>query len=352
MKVVHITEAFESGVVEFLRSLTVCTPEIEHTIIYGRHHIYNEVYHSFPKNVKFIPWSGINTKISLLKDIKALESLVNILKKEKPIDVIHLHSAKAGILGRIAAGRIGHKKVIYAPHGATFLRKDVSVFARAAFMAIEKAVSVLPAKVVGVSKSEAEAYRRIGIRANHINNGRFFSEHNHKEFNEDGFVIVTTGRVMRQKNPALFNKIASAFTDNPKMQFIWIGDGTERHLLTSSNIKTIGHVGRNEVEQLLQNADLYISTALWEGLPYAVLEAMSMRLPLLLSNCTGNMDLVENGINGFLFNYPAEAIDFINQYFNNRELLRSHGLASLNMLQRNFSVEQMAEGYRAVYNSM
>jgi len=79
---------------------------------------------------------------------------------------------------------------------------------------------------------------------------------------------------------------------------------------------------------------------------------MSMRLPLLLSNCTGNMDLVENGINGFLFNYPAEAIDFINQYFNNRELLRSHGLASLNMLQRNFSVEQMAEGYRAVYNSM
>ena len=101
------------------------------------------------------------------------ESL-NILKKEKPIDIIHLHSAKAGILGRIAAGRIGHKKVIYAPHGATFLRKDVSVFARAAFMAIEKAVSVLPAKVVGVSKSEADAYRWIGIKANHINNGKFF----------------------------------------------------------------------------------------------------------------------------------------------------------------------------------
>jgi glycosyltransferase involved in cell wall biosynthesis len=352
MKVVHITEAFESGVVEFLRSLTVCTPEIEHTIIYGRHHIYDRVQHSFPKNVKFTAWAGINTKISLLKDIKALENLVNILKKEKPIDVIHLHSAKAGILGRIAAGRIGHKKVIYAPHGATFLRKDVSVFARAAFMAIEKAVSVLPVKVVAVSKSEADAYRRIGIKANHINNGRFFLEHDRKEFNEDGFVIVTTGRAMRQKNPALFNKIASAFIDNPKMQFVWIGDGRERNLLTSSNIKITGRVERNEVEQLLQTADLYISTALWEGLPYAVLEAMSMQLPLLLSNCTGNKDLVENGINGFLFNYPAEAIDFINQYFNNRGLLRSHGLASRNMLQTNFSVEQMAEGYRAVYNSM
>ncbi|HEX5152666.1 MAG TPA: glycosyltransferase [Parafilimonas sp.] len=352
MKVVHITEAFESGVVEFLRSLAACTPEIEHTIIYGRHHIYDEVNHSFPKNVKFTAWPGINTKISLLKDIKALESLVNILKREKPFDVIHLHSAKAGILGRIAAGRIGHKKVIYAPHGATFLRKDVSVFARTAFLAIEKAVSILPAKVVGVSRSEANAYRRIGIKANYINNGKFFSEHSSKEFNEDSFIIVTTGRAMVQKNPALFNKIASAFTDNTKIQFIWIGDGGERNLLTSPNIKITGWMKRDEVEKLLLNADLYISTALWEGLSYAVLEAMSMQLPLLLSNCTGNKDLVENGINGFLFNYPAEAIDFINQYFNNRELLRSHGQASFNMLQRNFSVEQMAEGYRAVYNSM
>ena len=77
-----------------------------------------------------------------------------------------------------------------------------------------------------------------------------------------------------------------------------------------------------------------------------------MRLPLLLTNCPGNNDLVENGINGFLYKYPAEAIDFINQYFNNRNLLHTHGQASFNMLQTNFSVEQMAQGYRQVYSSM
>jgi len=352
MKVAHITEAFESGVVEFLRSLTACTPEIEHTIIYGRHHIYKEVHDSFEKNVKFVPWPGINTKISLLKDIKSLEHLVDILKKEQPVDIIHLHSAKAGILGRIAAGRIGHKKVIYAPHGAAFLRKDISAFARAAFIAIERALDVFPAKVVGVSKSEADAYRRIGISANHINSGTFFSAQMEKKFNEDNFVIVTTGRAMHQKDPAMFNKIASAFIDNPKINFIWIGDGRERNLLISPNIRITGWVERDEVEKLLMIADLYLSTALWEGLSYGVLEAVSMQLPLLLKNCSGNKDLVENGINGFLFSYPAEAIDFINQYFINRELLRVHGLASFNMLQKDFSVEQMAKGYRAVYNSM
>ncbi|MEO8711671.1 MAG: glycosyltransferase [Parafilimonas sp.] len=352
MKIVHVTEAFEGGVIEFLRCLTNSTPDIEHTIIYGRHHFFEKAYTSFPSTVKFIPWPEVNTKISPRKDIKALQHLIKILKAQKPIDVIHLHSAKAGILGRIAARRIGQKKVIYAPHGATFLRKDVSRFARTAFATIEKAVSIFPAKVIGVSKSEADAYRRIGIKANHVNNGKFFPALPEKKYNEDTFIIVTTGRAMRQKNPALFNQIASAFTDNKHVQFIWIGDGNERDLLTSPNIKITGWVQRDEVERLLQTADLYISTALWEGLSYAVLEAMSTHLPLLLSHCPGNNDLVEDGINGFLYNYPAQATDFINQYLNNRELLRAHGDASFNMLQTNFSVEQMAQGYREVYSSM
>lgn len=352
MKIVHVTEAFEGGVIEFLRCLTNSTPDIEHTIIYGRHQFFERAYKSFPDTVKFIAWPEVNTKISPRKDFQALQNLTRILKQQKPIDVIHLHSAKAGILGRIAARRIGQKKVIYAPHGATFLRKDVSAIARTAFATIEKAVSIFPAKVIGVSKSEADAYRRIGIRANHVNNGKFFPESPDKTTPGETFTVLTTGRAMRQKNPALFNTIASAFTDNEHIRFVWVGDGNEREFLTSPNITVTGWVDRSEVEKQLRAADLYISSALWEGLSYAVLEAMSMRLPLVLTNCPGNNDLVENGINGFLYDYPAQAIDFINQYFNNHDLLHAHGQASYNMLQTNFSVEQMAQGYRQVYMAM
>jgi glycosyltransferase involved in cell wall biosynthesis len=352
MKIVHVTEAFEGGVIEFLRCLTNSTPDLEHVIIYGRHHFFEKAYTSFPSSVKFIPWPGVGTNISPAKDIKALSQLIKILKTQKPIDVIHLHSAKAGILGRIAARRVGQKKVIYAPHGATFLRKDVSAFARTAFATIEKAVSIFPAKVIGVSKSEADAYKRIGIKAGHVNNGKFFPESPVRNPAGDSFTVVTTGRAMRQKNPALFNQVASAFTDNKNVRFIWIGDGNERSFLSSPNIQITGWVDRSEVEKNLRLADLYISSALWEGLSYAVLEAMSMRLPLLLTNCPGNNDLVVNGVNGFLYEYPAQAIDFINQYINNPSLLSAHGEASYNMLQTNFSVEQMAQGYRQVYSAM
>lgn len=352
MRIVHATEAFEGGVIEFLRCLTNATPDIEHTIIYGRHRFYEKAKPSFPASVKFIAWNDIETNISPLKDIKALNNLIKILKKEKPFDVLHLHSAKANILGRIAAKRLGIKKVIYAPHGATFLRQDVSVFTRNIFATIEKVVSIFPAKVVGVSKSEAEAYHKIGMKADYVNNGKYFPQHPLKKIDDSVLNIVTTGRAMKQKNPALFNEIASAFVNNSNVKFTWIGDGNQRNLLSSSNITITGWVPHTQVEKYLSEANLYISTALWEGLSYAVLEAMSMHLPLLLSNCPGNADLVVNNVNGFLFNTPQQAIDFIHHYLNQKKLLQQHGEASLNMLQTTFNVERMADGYRKVYTSL
>ena len=311
MRIVHATEAFEGGVIEFLRCLTNSTPDIEHTIIYGRHRFFEKAKPSFPSSVKFIAWHDIETNISPLKDIKALNNLIKILKKEKPFDVLHLHSAKANILGRIAAKITAQKKVIYAPHGATFLRQDVSAFTRNMFAMIEKTVSIFPAKIVGVSKSEADAYHKIGMKADYVNNGKYFPQHPNKNIDDSILNIVTTGRAAQQKNPFVFNQIASAFINNPNVKFTWIGDGNQRNLLTSPNITITGWVPHTEVEKYLSEANLYISTALWEGLSYAVLEAMSMRLPLLLSNCPGNSDLVINNVNGFLFNDVKQAIDFI-----------------------------------------
>ncbi|MFT4152446.1 glycosyltransferase [Parafilimonas sp.] len=352
MSVVHITEAFEAGVLEFLRCLTGSLPDVQHTIVYGRHHIYDKAGKTFPSSITFIAWPEVNTNISPRSDLSALRHLIKILKNMQQVDIIHLHSAKAGILGRIAARQTNHKKVIYTPHGASFLRKDVPALARAAFAAVEKAASIFPARVVGVSRSEADAYKQIGIRASYVNNGKSFPQSPPKKAPGNTFTVVTTARAMRQKNPALFNTIASAFTDNDRIKFVWIGDGGERYMLSSPNITITGWLEKTEVEKKLLAGDLYISTALWEGLSYAVLEAMSMRLPLLLTGCPGNKDLVENGLNGFLFSYPAQAIDFINQYVNNHELLLAHGEASYNLLQSNFSIDQMAQGYREVYASM
>ena len=85
--------------------------------------------------------------------------------------------------------------------------------------------------------------------------------------------------------------------NNSNLQFIWCGDGELRAELTSPNIKCTGWMERKELEIYLANADIYLSTSLWEGMPLSVLEAMSIGLPVVLSDCVGNRDLVEN--NGF-----------------------------------------------------
>lgn len=353
MKIVHVTEAFEGGVIEFLRSLTNATPDIEYTIIYGRHHFYDPVKAHFPSSVKFIPWPSVSREIKPKNDMKSLKELIAILKSEKPYDIIHLHSSKAGILGRAAAMLVGHKKVIYAPHGAAFLRKDVSALSRFAYINIERAGALMPSRLVGVSESEAQAYKKIGVKSAHINNGKSFPEREEDKKLFDGILkVVTTGRITQQKNAGWFNEIAKAFEGDDRVQFTWIGEGSERHLLTAKNISITGWVSRAEVDKILLQSDLYLSTALWEGLPYALLEAMSIRLPLLLSNCPGNTDVGAHEKNGFIYNKPSDAVAYITQYMNDPSLLDKHGEEAYYMVKNDFSVYQMEQGYRKLYAEM
>lgn len=354
MKVVHITEAFEGGVIEFLRCLTSATPEIEYTIVYGRPQFFDKAKDSFQSNVQFVFWPSAVREIKPFTDVRAVRELMGILKKKGPFDILHLHSSKAGILGRLAGLLTGSKKIIYAPHAAAFLRKDVSAFTRRLYILFEQAGNIFPGRVVGVSKSEADSYKQIGIKAGFVNNGKFYPPRGTgKQPKDDNIIrIITTGRITIQKNPPLFNTIAEQFKANTQVQFIWVGDGPDRAHITSPNISVTGWVDKTRVEQELQRADIYLSTALWEGLPYAVLEAMSMDLPLVLSKCPGNTDVVQPGINGYLYDEAGEAVDFIQAYIDNPQKAAAQGRAGYDMLLDEFSVDKMAAGYRKLYAEM
>lgn len=353
MKVVHITEAFEGGVIEFLRCLTTATPDIEYTIVYGRPQFFDKAKDSFPANVQFIFWPSAVREIKPFTDIRAVRELMGFLKKKGPYDIMHLHSSKAGILGRFAGLLTGTKKIIYAPHAAAFLRKDVSAFTRRLYILFEQAGALFPSRVVGVSKSEADSYKQIGIKAGFVNNGKYYPPRAEKKPKQDNIIrIVTTGRITIQKNPLLFNTIAEKFTDNKQIQFIWVGEGPDRAQITSPNITITGWVDKARVEAELQNADIYLSTALWEGLPYAVLEAMSMDLPLVLSNCPGNTDVVEPGLNGYLYDQAEEAAGYIQSYIDNPQKAAEQGRAGYQLLLDEFSVDKMAAGYRKLYAEM
>lgn len=351
MKIVHVMECFAGGTFNFLVDLTSELSNEEHIVIYGtnRENTPKNFKDLFNKNVKFIEWKTAQREMKPLKDIKALWELYSILKKIDNIDVIHLHSSKAGFLGRIVSFLLGKsKKTIYTPHAISFLRLDVSSKKRKIFIWMEKFASFFGGKIVACSQSEKEVIEEQGIKnVTFINNGIKPLEIEKKVNTSDKITIISVGRLSIQKNPKLFNDIALEFNDNPNVQFIWCGDGELKSELTSPNIKCTGWIERKELENYLSNADIYLSTSLWEGLPLSVLEAMSIGLPMVLSNCVGNRDLVEN--NGFLYNNKIEAIKIINDFRENNKLIIFKGKKSKEIFFKKFDLKNMSKKYYYLY---
>lgn len=354
MKIVHVVECFAGGVFSFLSNLTNELDKEEYIVIYGtnRDNIPQNFKERFPLKTQFIPWKNAGRSLNPVKDIKALWELYNILKKIDEIDVIHLHSSKAGFLGRIVSFLLGKSnKTIYTPHAISFLRLDISPKKRKIFIWMEKFASFFGGKIVACSQSEKEAIEEQGIKnVTFINNGIRPLEIEKKENISDKITIISVGRLSIQKNPRLFNDIALEFIDKPNIQFIWCGDGELKSELTSLNIKCTGWIERKELENYLANADIYLSTSLWEGLPLSVLEAMSIGLPVVLSDCVGNKDLVDN--NGFLYKNKKNATNNINELIENKELINKKGYNSKILMDNNFYIKNMAISYLNIYKGM
>jgi len=108
VNVVHIVESFSAGSFFFVSELTNGMTEHQHIIIHGRRDdTPNDIELYFPDNTRFYQWSHATREISIYQDISALYELIDLLKKIGNIDVIHLHSSKAGFLGRVAARLTG-----------------------------------------------------------------------------------------------------------------------------------------------------------------------------------------------------------------------------------------------------
>ncbi len=353
--IVHVSEVLATGIVEFIKILATDISDYQHSVIYRVRELgYTDesIKKEFPTNVQFIKWTTIDRPINLRKDIQAGYELYQLLQPLRP-DIIHLHSSKAGFIGRIVAPLlINRNAIIYTPNGAPFARTDISGFKRKLFQFCEKIADACSGNVICVSRSEAELYESIGISTKYVNNGTPVNQEQARLKSSSKFRIVTSGRITKQKNPIKFNKIATHFATNPDIEFIWIGDGDMRKQLKSPNITVSGWIKQEAVSQHLKSADIYISTSSWEGLPFSVLEAMSIGLPILLSNCIGNKDLVNHDYNGFLYDTEQEAIKYIEALVKQPDKVQQLGRHSMQFCQENFSKEKMTDEYLKIYDSL
>ena len=352
-KILHITEPFSAGVFTAISDLAKGLPQYKHIVAHGLDRIQQNISPDFLAEVTLIPWKFAKASLNPFKDILALYLLLQIITKTKP-DIIHLHSSKAGFLGRLASFLLGYtQKTIYTPHGISFLRKDISPTKTAFFQYLENfAFRYFGGKIIACSVSEQKEIQKAQITCIYIANGVSISKIHpiQTTTKNQPFLIGNMGGIRHpQKGVTVFNRIAEHFIGRP-IHFVWIGDGKDRSLLTANNIRITGWLKAEDLAEEIQQVDLYLSTSLWEGLSYSVLEAMAAHKPILLSNCIGNKD-VWTDPEKESFDNTKQAIERIEEWLKNASLLPVYGAQSFEKIKNNFSLDQYLIKYENEYKN-
>ena len=308
-KVMHIVEAFGGGVFTFMVDLLNSMVEEYNVVLVCaiRPQTPKDYKYYLDKSIKIIELKNGERSIGI-KDFKLYFEIRKIIKEENP-DIVHLHSSKAGFLGRLCCSD-RNREIFYNPHGYSFLMQGESKIKRLIYKEIELISSKKCGYIIGCSKGEYEEALKLSKKAFLINNGidiKKLPKLKEKELDIKKLKICTLGRISIQKDPKTFNEIAKKFS---KIQFTWIGDGELINELNSPNIKITGWLEKEKALEIMNKNDIFILTSLWEGLPIALLEAMYYKKICIVSNCIGNRDVI-NKENGFLCNSLEEYFDAI-----------------------------------------
>lgn len=279
-KMLHIVEAMGGGIFTYTVDLAnqLCD-DYDVSIAYAVRPQTPEDYREyFDKRIKLVEVKNFTRSVNPLKDTEAFFEIRRIAKEIKP-DIIHLHSSKAGALGRWAFN--GKKvSIFYTPHGYSFLMQNCSIAKRTIYKVIESLSGIRCCTTIACSKGEYGESRKLTKNATYINNGinvremQKLVEWCSKTNAHQQPTIFTLGRICYQKNPELFNTIAEKV---PDVKFLWIGDGELREKLNSPNIEITGWVDREKALQYSMQADIFILPSLWEGMPISLLEAMYLK---------------------------------------------------------------------------
>ena len=303
----------------------------------------------FDRRVHLIEVRNFCREIRPARDFGALLELRRLARTIRP-DLIHLHSSKAGALGRLAWD--GKKiPLFYTPHGYSFLMEDCSPLKRTIYRAIEAVCARRRCTTISCGEGEYRESLRLTRRAAWVPNGIDVEElrgllHQTKPSGARPFTVYTLGRICTQKGPERFEEVARAM---PDLRFVWVGDGELRDTLTAPNIEITGWVGREEALRRAVEGDVFLLPSRWEGLPMSLLESMYMGKTCVVSDAAGNRDVIHTGENGFVCRRVEEYVQAIRQAQSRRtgpliRRARQQGMETYN-------AQAMAQAYHTIYET-
>ena len=251
-------------------------------------------------------------------DFLALLELRAIIRAHAPL-VVHTHSSKAGILGRLAARSAGVPVVVHTFHGFGFHERQHPL-KKLFFIFLEKFCALFSDALIFVSSANLDYARDRGICGSVncplIRSGIPLKDYpaasdraaKRRELGvpEDALLIVSIGNLKPQKNPAHFIAAATRLAGGHKSAvFMLVGGGeglqAARDLAKEAGLerRLLFPGWRRDTAEILAAADIFALTSLWEGLPRSLVEAIRTGLPSVCYKTDGVADLLYDGANGY-----------------------------------------------------
>jgi len=330
------------------------------------------------ENINIIQIKGLKWKLNFLHDPIVLLKLIKLLKR-KHYDIVHTHTTKAGILGRIAAYISRVPVIVHGLHGSTFQAFNSGLLNWLLFL-FERLTGRFTDAYISVSKILSENYikKGIGKKENYytvysgMELGKFYHAREKIDYEEKreelaikrkDFVIGNVARLESRKGHKFlidaFKNIVGEQKDGG-VKLLIIGEGNKRKYLENYvrklNLrnKVIFTGYREDVEELMAIMDIFVLTSLREGLPRVLVQAAAVGIPSVAFNVDGVSEIIKNNYNGFLVKVKdKEQLEkMIVKYMNNKELVLLHGQNGRKFIENKWTIKGMVDSIDIIYQKL
>lgn len=319
-------------------------------------------------DISHVAFPNLVQKINL-HDIHIFIQFYKFFKKER-FDIVHTHSSKTGFMGRIAAKLAGIKIVIHTIHGFPF-HPYQSKIVRSFYQNLERIAGVFCDTTVSVNSFE----RELAIQKHLINKKKIITiyngikglvSQNHIQRSElaiaeNNTIVGSVSRFSEQKNIInLINVAIDIVKYEQSVTFIFIGDGEYfkhaqqlvREAGAENNVRLIGW--KSDVAEWYELFDIVILYSKWEGLSLTIIEAMSMKKPVIASDIKGNNELIADGENGYLVKIGAhkELTKKILSLSKDTRTQNKFGAVGYKKFLEYYTLDRFVESYKDLYQKL
>jgi len=316
-----------------------------------------EVEDSSVLRLPLVRINHLGRKISPINDYKSWRELRAIAREYQP-EIIHTHTFKAGLIGRLVRGKHKH---IHTFHGHLFEDNSFSRLEKKIITLVEKLLAPYADVLISVGLNVGKELREAGIGVEQkwvsiapgVEALALLDKSEARKaigVNESAMLVGWMARMTSVKNPSLLLEVASRL---PDVEFVMAGGGDLFETIKSDAPRNVKVIGWADAATFWSAVDIAMSTSDNEGMPVALIEAQMAGIPVIATNVGSNSEVVQDELTGLIASKSVdELVGAVNRFRSLPDLIRTLGGKGREWTGEEFSLEKMIRSHTVLYRHL